>query len=173
MKLTIKCGAPHPPAKSIQRTIGALSLSRSRPHDKIGLLKYQIDDRAGIPIHEQRLVLGSPDQVVPPNDEQSLEGCGLHDGDVVTVHRIPSASENFSMDEPFKIVRAILSTEKVFLLEVCRSDTFGAMKRKIERAEGYAVGEQHFAWEDEQMLDGVPRRLDEVYYGDVEVVAWT
>ena len=47
------------------------------------------------------------------------------------------------------------------------------MKRKIERAEGYAVGEQHFAWEDEQMLDGVPRRLDEVYYGDVEVVAWT
>ena len=41
----------------------------------------------------------------------------------------------------------------MFLLEICRSDTFGAIKQKIEQAEGYAVGEQHFAWEDEHMLD--------------------
>ena len=125
----------------------------------------------------------------PPSDEETLESCGIQDGDVIKMYRIPMPFPMYGINEPFKIgvshhhhhchwhrhqlasmllltayvltreclcpgIRPILGN--VFLLEVRRSDTFGAVKQRIEDKIGYLVHTQDFRFgedEDEKTLD--------------------
>lgn len=116
-------------------------------HDTIALLKYSILEAASIPIYEQRIV-PSVSEEAPAHDERGLQACGFFDGVIVTMYRIPLPVPVFEVEDPFKVaIRP--SKGKAFLLEVSRSDTFRAMKQKIEEAEGYPVDEQWFGYDPE------------------------
>lgn len=128
MKLTIRCRAPAYLPAYLYHTNPYNSLvdpGYQKPpftvevgaQDTIGLLKYQILETASIPIHEQEIIPNIAEEG-PADDDRRLQACGLYDGHMVTVYRIPRPPEMpddpFNPEEPFKIGLSLLLAGRAF-----------------------------------------------------------
>mmetsp|Transcript_31688 Transcript_31688/g.76889 ORF Transcript_31688/g.76889 Transcript_31688/m.76889 type:complete len:933 (-) Transcript_31688:1609-4407(-) len=134
----------------------------ARPSDTIGSVKDKVEDGEGIPKSEQRLLppkTGEDDNGVPLADTQTLNDCGLKNGDVLRLQPMQVFIKN-SFDP--SLSSSSSDDNQLFVIDVPKNDqeTIAQLKKYIENKSSIKPGDQLLSMDEQPINDDALKLRD-------------